>query len=457
MLDETPWAKQSEILESLRDNYITSVASCHAAGKSYIAARAAIWFLLAFGPDCIVITTAPTGRQVRSILWQEIRVAAAKLRRKVPIGSKPLLTRWDMGRSFDEKWFALGFASSDYNVTAATGWHAGNVLVILDEACGMADDVIDGLIGCLHNPRTCRLLKIGNPTDPVSEFGREHQNAGGSFNISAFDTPNFTEFGITAETMEIKPGEPGNWRELMGDAELPWPMLVTPDWVDVVRKKWGQLNPLYLAKVLGQFPDDNPHGLFPMSLIERCHRKKVEPEGAGILALDVGREGDDPSVLGRRRGRHYRKIKEYRRMNLADLRQKVSKVADYIGPEEFRIDSIGIGAGPADEMRKAGYPMVFVNFSEASTKPLEYYKYRTECYFHLAEVMDDCLDLDPDDDDLTAQLAAITYGPHGQTETVLVTPKEKLKRSLGRSLDDADALAIAYAPVKPALRAQIFV
>jgi len=40
-LREFYWAKQVEVLESVRDHKYTAVPSCHDAGKSFIAARTA--------------------------------------------------------------------------------------------------------------------------------------------------------------------------------------------------------------------------------------------------------------------------------------------------------------------------------------------------------------------------------------------------------------------------------
>ena len=71
-----PWSKQREILESARDHTRTAVRSCHAAGKTATAARAAVWFL-AVHPHSKVITTAPTWAQVRDLLWREIRLGHA--------------------------------------------------------------------------------------------------------------------------------------------------------------------------------------------------------------------------------------------------------------------------------------------------------------------------------------------------------------------------------------------
>src|SRR5690348_3619215 len=68
-----PWSKQREILESVRDNEATAVRSCHGIGKTATAAEVVLWFLAAFGPEALVVTTAPTWRQVRDLLWREIR------------------------------------------------------------------------------------------------------------------------------------------------------------------------------------------------------------------------------------------------------------------------------------------------------------------------------------------------------------------------------------------------
>src|SRR5678810_291854 len=64
VLGDRPWKKQREILLSVQNNTYTAVRSCHGAGKTFTAARAALWFLQCF-PGSVVITTAPSGRQVK--------------------------------------------------------------------------------------------------------------------------------------------------------------------------------------------------------------------------------------------------------------------------------------------------------------------------------------------------------------------------------------------------------
>ena len=69
---EQPWDKQQQIMLSVRDNERTAVPSGFCVGKTWVAARIALWFLCSF-PHSLVITTAPTWRQVEHVLWAEKR------------------------------------------------------------------------------------------------------------------------------------------------------------------------------------------------------------------------------------------------------------------------------------------------------------------------------------------------------------------------------------------------
>ena len=71
VLSWQPWSKQREVLESIRDNPRTSVASCHGPGKTAVAAVGGLWYLSVY-PQSRVITTAPTMVQLRDVLWREI-------------------------------------------------------------------------------------------------------------------------------------------------------------------------------------------------------------------------------------------------------------------------------------------------------------------------------------------------------------------------------------------------
>ena len=73
------WSKQRAIAESVVVNRRTAVKSCHGAGKSWTAGMLAAWWIDIHPPgDAIVISTAPTYKQVHAVLWEEIRSAHRK-------------------------------------------------------------------------------------------------------------------------------------------------------------------------------------------------------------------------------------------------------------------------------------------------------------------------------------------------------------------------------------------
>ncbi len=128
VLDEFLWSKEREVVEAVRDHRRVAVHSCHNTGKSFIAGRIVPWFV-AVGDigDTIVVTTAPTMRQVKAILWKEIR-------RAVKSGDLPgslNLTEWKV----NDELVAFGQKPADWDPAAFQGIHALRVLVILDEAC----------------------------------------------------------------------------------------------------------------------------------------------------------------------------------------------------------------------------------------------------------------------------------------------------------------------------------
>lgn len=143
------WSKQDEIIRAVFSNQRVCVKSCHGIGKTYIAARIAHAFMFAF-IDSIVVTTAPTFRQVENILWREMRIS--KARSLIPLGGNMLKTKYEL----DEKWYAIGLSSDkDDNFQ---GFHAENLLVIADEASGIPDNTLNVMEALMTSQGTRELL-----------------------------------------------------------------------------------------------------------------------------------------------------------------------------------------------------------------------------------------------------------------------------------------------------------
>ena len=156
------WSKQEEVLEALRDHGRVAVKSGNGLGKGFSAAVAILWFLCCHDP-VVVLSTAPTFRQVRHVLWREVH--RLYRRSQFALGGKLLDTRLEMC----EARFALGLsADSDEEFQ---GFHSLNMLIVVDEAEGV-DEKIYEAIEAIMTSENCRLLLIGNPTTMSGTFRR---------------------------------------------------------------------------------------------------------------------------------------------------------------------------------------------------------------------------------------------------------------------------------------------
>ena len=125
VLNVQPWHKQRDILEAVAHNRKVAVRSCNAAGKTFTAAVTVLWWLMSYD-NAIVITTAPSERQVKELLWREIR--QLYMPHRDIIGGKLTRTRLD----FAPNRYAYGFSTNTED--RFQGFHSGNILVVVDEA-----------------------------------------------------------------------------------------------------------------------------------------------------------------------------------------------------------------------------------------------------------------------------------------------------------------------------------
>ena len=147
------WSKQEEVLSALFENRRVAVKSGNGLGKGYCAAVAVLWFLYCHDP-AIVLSTAPTFRQVWHVLWRQIR----RLYRRAPdvLGGKILDTRWELA---DDR-YAIGLSAD--TADQFQGFHSPNMLIVVDEAEGLSDEIYEA-VEAVMTSASPRLLLIGNP------------------------------------------------------------------------------------------------------------------------------------------------------------------------------------------------------------------------------------------------------------------------------------------------------
>lgn len=422
-LGEFPWSKQVEILESLVKNRRTAVPSAHDVGKSFIASRAVCWWLDQHPPgEAFAITTAPTGHQVKSILWREINLVAGKFR----LPGKINKLEWWIGNVQ----VGMGRKPNDYEPTAFQGIHARYVLVVIDEACGVRTELWDAVDTLIANEE-CRILAIGNPDDPTSEFARACASPDwNTIHINGLESPNLTGENVPAAIR---------------------PLLVSKTWVEEKKRKWGTDSPLWISKVTGRFPDISTDTVIPLAWARRATER--EPNTVSQpkrLACDVARYGSDETVIGLRVGHLFRVLKRLHGKSTVESAREVQAQLKWTKSPIVFVDDNGLGAGVVDSLEDWGCPVRGLNTANKASDPEMFVNCRAEWYWQLREAFEKGEVIIDDDDDLIAQLTTLKYRIVPGTNKIEIESKEDMKRRGLPSPDLADCMMMAFAT--PAVR-----
>ena len=446
VLNVEPWHKQRDILNAVANHRKVAVRSCNGAGKTFTAALAVIWWLMSYD-NAIVITTAPSERQVKELLWREIR--QLYMPHRDIIGGKLTRTRLD----FAPNRYAYGFSTNTED--RFQGFHSGNILVIVDEASGVDEFIYYAISGILTT-QNAKLLMIGNPHGLAGTFyDAFHKNRKEyhTVHISAFDTPAFTEAGITAENIaDMEYPDPVD--EEATDDEQPHPSthkiplgLSTPLWALSTFNEYGPQSSVFQTRVLGDFPSQANDTLIALRDIEAAVKRPhvVQPDDKPIVGLDIARFGDDKTVIIVREGIRVLHIEELRKSDLVNTTGRVITVADEFKARHIMIDEVGIGAGVLDTLKQdRKFITTGINGGSRSDDPNKYGNLRAQIFEGLRQRFADGDISIPNDPELISQLASLTYRYNARGQ-LLLESKEIIKGHGRQSPDKADALAYAFA------------
>ncbi len=487
VLNFEPTDYQLEIVHSVRDNRRTSVASCHGAGKSGTSGRFVVPWFVCTHPDSLAITTAPTFRQVKSILWANIRTAHSNA--LAPLGGVLNSTEWRVS----PKWYAMGISVADNGGDKFQGQHAdedGALLCVVDEAAGVAENIYADGINNIITTDSCRLLLIGNPTTTSGEFynsakidqTKRKPEDYNFFRISAFDTPNFIETGISrgdilsgAWREKVNAWRAANYDPTLPDymqAKYPRPYLVTPDWVADTMSRYGEDSVIVKTRIDAIFCDEGKSRLIPQNWLDLSLDAEHEPNGVDVWdALDPSEKGDDQSA--------YSRIWE---CDGGDLRFRITEVenksdhdslVDLVHrqmegltqlPHNLTIDAVGVGSTFASYLANSpprrGFARVTVYPFKGNNIPLSrpdnasktaninpqndpYADRRSESAWLTRQLFEqNMLDIDPQDTLLVQELSEWRWKVNKKGRIEL-EPKDEIKDRIGRSPDRSDALFMA--------------
>lgn len=414
VLHSSLWEKEREIMNSVRDYKETSVRSCHASGKTYTAARIVNWWLLAYPRDSIVITTAPTFRQVKEILWREIRNCAT-VHHLYP--SKNIL---DTQINLREQWFALGLSTD--RPDQFQGFHSPHLLVVIDEASGVKPEIYEAIDGLAPE----RILMIGNPLQNTGRFADSFKQPGvNKIHISAFDTPN-----VQASQVVI-------------------PGLITGTDVERIRSYYGEDSDVYRVRILGEFPQQDTDSLISVDDVAQAidREANVLDHWEKKMGVDVARFGDDRTCIVIRQMEKVIFKQVFSSLDTMEITGKALAIAKEhrVLPHNISIDEGAMGPGVIDRLKEQGWLVNAVNFGGKADDDEHYLNQRAELY---AGKIKEWLKLGslPKDDDWY-ELANIKYKFNSKSQLQLESKEDMKKRGLN-SPDVADALALTFAGQK---------
>lgn len=420
-----PW--QRDIVKSVAKNRETHIPSCVNSGKTNVFAKIIFWWLIAYGPQAKVITTATVWDQVELQLWKEAQ--ASYTRAKINLGGRLLTTQFQIS----PEWFAIGL--SPEKSENMQGYHSPNLLVIVDEADGV-DMQRFAALDSLMTSGNCKWLCGGNPINPISEWKKRVDLARGK--------PNAYVRHITGPEV-LKYSDTGKY-----------PFLLQRGWVDDMLIRWGEDHPYIQAKIMAQWPTQSSDVLIPLAWAERAKGRKVQ-RGEMVLSVDVARYGTNKTIRTFLRGGFLDKA-------LASSKEDTMQTAGRVhldilekGPARVIVDDTGVGGGVVDRLRQLGHEVVAFTFGGKPNDQEHFVDAGSEAYWMLRKAFEtDAIGISTEDPEAAEQIVAevtrpiyVTderlrikvnkYGVRGKNENNL-TDDERSQMSP----DFADGLAMAW-------------
>ncbi|MAR83985.1 MAG: hypothetical protein CMF55_04250 [Legionellales bacterium] len=416
MLGVEPFDYQCEFLEALaKGTRKMSVKSGHGTGKSTTASWAMLWFLLLRFPNKVVVT-APTSSQLFDAMYAECRRWVNELPKELQQLLNVKSDRIELVSAPSEAFISCRTARAE-TPEALAGVHSDHVLLIVDEASGVPEQVFEAAAGSMSG-HSATTLMLSNPTRSSGTFFESHNRMAESW-----------------------------WTRTWSCIDSP---LVSDEFVDEMRLRYGEESNAFRVRVLGQWPLADDNTIIPFHLVESAQHRDVEvyEDSKIVWGLDVARFGNDATALCKRQGSVITEVRSWRGLDLMQTCGRV--VAEYNAlppskrPSELLVDSIGLGSGVVDRLRELDLPVRGINVSESPSMGDTYMNLRSELWFKAKAFLEERGCKIPKDDQLLSELTSVRYSFTSSGKMKAESKDEMRKRGLG-SPDLADAFCLCMA------------
>lgn len=416
ILGVTPEPYQDDLLRAVgRGERKVSVRSGHGTGKSTSLSWSMLWFVL-FRFPCKVVVTAPTTAQLYDALFAELKRWINELPPALGVLLETKTDRVELVAAPSEAFISARTSRAE-QPEALAGVHSDNVMLVVDEASGVPEQVFEAASGSMSGHSATTIL-AGNPTRSTGTFFETHTR--------------LREHWLTL-----------HWSCIDSNR-------VSQEFIDEMKIRYGEDSNAYRIRVLGEFPQADDDTIIPLHLAESAKARDVTPSPTtrAVWGLDVARFGTDRTVLARRTGPVVGDVETWRGLDLMQTTGRVKALYDALlpsdRPAEILVDVIGLGAGVHDRLRELGLPVRAVNVSEAPAFGQTYFNLRTELIFRCRGWLEQRGSRLPNDAELIAEMTSIRYS-FASSGKMKAEGKDDMRRRGLRSPDKADAVFLTFA------------
>lgn len=399
--------------------YRSATSSGHGIGKSAFSAWVTL-YIMSTRPHSKGVVTSNTSDQLRTKTWGEL----GKWKKRCITGhwfeynnGKGNMNMFH--KEHKETWRVDGQTCREENSESFAGLHAAtsSPWYLFDEASAVPDKIWEVAEGGLTDGEPF-WFAFGNPT---RNSGRFHDC--------------FTRFAH-------------RWRPKTVDsrkAKMTNKVLIK-QW----EKDYGEDSDFFRVRVRGMFPRASDLQLISTEWVANAMR--TEPfyglDDALVCGIDIARGGADNNVVRFRRGLDARTLPVFRMpgSETRDTTLFIAKAVTLIQemkPDAVFVDSTGVGGPVADQLRRLLPGAVVIDVNFASQAPDRHYaNMRTYIWWKLRDALKSGLAIE-DDNALERELTSPEY-THNQRDQIQLEKKSEIKKRLGISPDDADALALTF-------------
>jgi len=443
--EKGPERWQREVLNRIGEGCVSAeqairIARCsgHGIGKSALVSWIILWAIATF-EDTKGVITANTETQLKTKTWAELSKWFSLFIAKDCFDfTATRIAIKDRNAEEQGKWKIDMVPWNEKNPEAFAGLHnkGKRIILIMDEASGIHDIIWEVAEGALTDQDTQIIwLVFGNPTKASGRFRQCF--AGGDF------AHRWQSEAIDARSVRFT-----NKKQI-------------DDWLE----DYGEDHDFFRVKVRGMFPRVDSESFISYEYAKEAATRDLGFAGDNlVLGVDVGRFGDDPSVIYARRGRDARTHMPqfFYGMDTMTFTDRVVKAYNALEASIVFVDEGGVGGGVLDRLRQLRVPCIGVDFGKKADNPdvndgTKYANKRAEIWgrMRLWLATGGIVDKIPGiERGLVEELSSPMFGMNGKEEILLESKRDMRKLRNIKSTNAGDALAMTFAyDVSPRRRA----